>query len=208
MKRRSTLLASTGLLGLGLAGCASQPRTLPVVVLERDYFGSGLPKESRRFVNTASPVTDEIKARARVVYWRVSTPPGIRAESHERHVATVLDALQRLGVQRLVSNDELQALLQAHGVKFSFDREPDPSEWPLAESKLGPFMALRVEYGFLHGSRRYVRIQAQDSSKGRVLFDGSYDTIIWSDVKGELFYPAMNLYANWINDQLRLRPAT
>ncbi len=208
MKRRNTLLASVGLLSLGLAGCASAPRTLPTVVLEKDYFGSGLPKESRRFVSTASPVTAATASAAKVVYWRVSTPPGIRAESREQHVATVLDALQRLGVQRLVSNTELQALLQVRGVKFSFDREPDPSEWPLAESELGPYMALHVEYGFLHGSRRYVRIQAQDSSQGRVLFDGSYDTIIWNDVKGELFYPAMNLYANWINDQLRLRPGS
>ncbi|WP_300552616.1 hypothetical protein [Limnohabitans sp. Rim8] len=37
--------------------------------------------------------------------------------------------------------------------------------------------------------------------QGRILFDGSYDTIIWNDVKGELFYPAMNMYANWINDK-------
>jgi len=207
MKRRNTLLASVGLLSLGLAGCASTPRTQPLVALDKDYFGSGLPKESRSFVTTASPVTAATTARARVVYWRVSTPPGIRAESREQHRATVLGALQRLGVQRLVSSAELQTLLQARGVKFSFDREPDPSEWPLAESELGPFMVLHVEYGFMHGSRRYVRIQAQDSSEGRVLFDGSYDTIIWSDVKGELFYPAMNLYANWINGQLRLRPA-
>jgi hypothetical protein len=76
----------------------------------------------------------------------------------------------------------------------------------LAEIELGPFLVLNVDYGFLYGSRRYVRIQAQDSTQGRVLFDGSYDTIIWNDVRGELFYPAMNLYANWINDKLRLRP--
>ena len=206
MNRRRTLLTTLGLLNLGLAGCAGQSRTMPMVVLEKDYFGSGLPKEDRRFVSTATPVMVATAARAKVVYWRVATPPGIRAESREQHVSTVLNALQRLGVLRLVSSTELQTLLQARGAKFSFDREPDPSEWQLAEGELGPFMALHVEYGFLHGSRRYVRIQAQDSSQGRVLFDGSYDTIIWNDVKGELFYPAMNLYANWINDKLRLRP--
>lgn len=206
MKRRRTLLTSLGLLSLGIAGCAGKPRTMPMVVLEKDYFGSGLPKEDRRFVKTASPVTEATAARAKVVYWRVSTPPGIRAESREQHVATVLAALERLGVRRLINSTELQTLLQTRGAKFSFDREPVPSEWQLAENEIGPFMALHVEYGFLHGSRRYVRIQAQDSSQGRVLFDGSYDTIIWSDVKGELFYPAMNLYANWINDKLRLGP--
>lgn len=206
MKRRIILLIALGLLNLGLAGCANQPRTMPMVVLEKDYFDSGLPKEDRRFVSTTSPVTAATAARARVVYLRVSTPPGIRAESREQHVATVMHALHRLGVQRLVSSSELQTLLQVRGTKFSFDREPDPSEWPLAEGELGPYMALHVEYGFLHGSRRYVRIQAQDSSEGRVLFDASYDTIIWNDVKGELFYPAMNLYANWINNKLRLRP--
>lgn len=206
MKHRRTLLTTLGLLSLGLGGCANQPRTMPVVVLAKDYFGSGLPKEDRRFVNIANPITAAAAARAKVVYFRVLTPPSIRAESREQHVATVLNALQRLGVRRLVSSAELQTLLQARGAKFSFDREPDPSEWPLAENELGPFMVLNVEYGFLHGSHRYVRIQAQDSTQGRVLFDGSYDTIIWNDVKGELIYPAMNLYANWINDTLRLRP--
>jgi len=206
MKHRRILLTALGLLSLGLGGCANQPRTMPEVVLAKDYFGSGLPKEDRRFVNIANPMTAATADRAKVVYFRVSTPPGIRAESREQHVATVLNALQRLGVRRLVSSTELQTLLQARGAKFSFDREPDPSEWPLAENELGPFMVLNVEYGFLHGSRRYVRIQAHDSTEGRALFDGSYDTIIWNDVKGELFYPAMNLYANWINDKLRLRP--
>jgi hypothetical protein len=153
----------------------------------------------------ANPITEASAARAKVVYFRVSTPPGIRAESREQHIATVLDALRRLGVLRLVSSSELRTLVQARGAKFSFDREPDPSEWSLAEKELGPFMVLHVEYGFLHGSRRYVRIQAQDSTQGSLLFDGSYDTIIWNDVKGELFHPAMNLYANWINDKLRLR---
>jgi hypothetical protein len=206
MKRRRTLLTALTLLSLGVGGCANNPRTMPMVLLEKDFFGSGLPKEDRRFVSTTSAVTAATAARANVVYWRVSTPPGIRAESREQHVATVLNALQRLGVRRLVSSSELQTLLQAQGAKFSFDREPDPSEWPLAENELGPFMVLNVEYGFLHGSRRYVRIQAQDSTQGRVLFDGSYDTIIWNDVKGELFHPAMNMYANWINDKLRLKP--
>lgn len=206
MSRRSIVLSAFGLLGLGLVGCASQPRTMPLVVLEKDYFGSGLPKEDRRFVSTASPITVDTVARARVVYWRVSTPPGIRAESREQHVATVLNSLQRLGVQRLVSSSEMQTMLQERGTKFSFDRLPDISELPLAESELGPFLSLHVEYGFIHGSRRFVRIQVQDSSKGLFLFDGSYDTIIWNDVNGELIYPAMNLYANWINDKLRLRP--
>lgn len=206
MMCRRSMLTALGLLGLGLAGCANQQRTMPMVALEKDFFGSGLPKESRLFVSTASSVTAATATSAKVVYWRVSTPQGIRAESREQHVATVLDALQRLGVRRLVNSSELQSLLQARGAKFSFDREPDPGEWQLAESELGPFMAVNVEYGFLYGSRRYVRIQAQDSSQGRLLFDGSYDTIIWNDVKGELFYPAMNLYANWINGTLRLKP--
>ena len=206
MKHRRTLLTALGLVSLGLGGCANQPRTMPEVVLSKDYFGSGLPKQDRRFVNISNPITAATAARAKVVYFRVSTPSSIRAESREQHISTVLNALQRLGVRRLVSSREMQTLLEARGAKFSFDREPDPSEWPLAERELGPFMALHVEYGFLHGSRRYVRIQAQDSTQGRLLFDGSYDTIIWSDVKGELFYPAMNLYANWINDKLRLRP--
>jgi hypothetical protein len=205
MKRRRTLLTALGLLSLGLGGCASQQRTMPIVVLEKDFFGGGLPKEDRCFVSIANPITEATAARAKVVYFRVSTPPGIRAESREQHVATVLDALRRLGVLRLVSVSELQTLVQARGAKFSFDREPDPSEWSLAEKELGPFMVLHVEYGIVHGSRRYVRIQAQDSTQGSLLFDGSYDTIIWNDVKGELFYPAMNLYANWINDKLRLR---
>lgn len=158
MKRRIILLIALGLLNLGLAGCANQPRTMPMVVLEKDDFDSGLPKEDRRFVSTSSPVTAATAARARVVYLRVSTPPGTRAGSREQHVATVMHALHRLGVQRLVSSSELQTLLQVRGTKFSFDREPDPSEWPLAEGELGPYMTLHVEYGFLHGSRRYVRI--------------------------------------------------
>jgi len=199
-------MAVMALVGLGLPGCSSQPRTMPRVVLEKDYFGHGLPKEDRRFVNTAAPLTTAITASAQTAYWRVSTPPGIRDASREQHVATVLDALRRLGVTRFISSSEMQDLLQAQGAKFSFDRETDPSEWKLAESKLGAFIAVHVDYGFLHGSRRYVRIQAQESSQGRLLFDGSYDTIIWNDVKGELFYPAMNLYGNWVNGKLRLMP--
>jgi hypothetical protein len=195
-----------GLLGLGLAGCASQPRAVPRVVLEKDYFGNGLPKEDRRFVNTVVPITQTIAASAQTVYLRVSTPVGIREGSREQHLATVSDALRRLGVRRLINSGEMQALLQAQGAKFSFDREPTPSEWKLAEGELGPFIAVHIDYGFLYGSRRYVRIQAQESSQGRLLFDGSYDTIIWNDVKGELFYPAMNLYGNWINGKLNLIP--
>lgn len=200
------MMVSIGLVGLGLSGCSSQPRTMPRVVLEKDYFGHGLPKEDRRFVNTAAPLTTAIAASTQTVHWRVSTPPGIRDASREQHVATVLDALRRLGVKRLISSNEMQKLLQTQGARFSFDRESDPSEWKLAENKLGPFMTVHVDYGFLHGSRRYVRIQAHESSQGRLLFDGSYDTIIWNDVKAELFYPAMNLYGNWINNKLKLRP--
>lgn len=206
MKRRKILLTGLVLLNLGLGGCATQSRTMPMVELAKDFFGSGLPNENRAFVSIADPITEATAVRAKVVFYRVSTPPGIRPESREQHVATVLNALQRLGVRRPISSSELQTLLQARGVKFSFDREPDPSEWPLAEIELGPFLVLNVDYCFLYGSRRYLRIQAQDSTQGRVLFDGSYDTIIWNDVRGELFYPAMNLYANWINDKLRLRP--
>ncbi|HOI67501.1 MAG TPA: hypothetical protein PLD03_12965 [Thiomonas arsenitoxydans] len=101
----------------------------------------------------------------------------------------------------------MQTLLQQRGVKFSFDREAAPSEWPVAERDLGPFIALHVEYGFGYGGRRYIRIQAQHSTSAQLLFDASYDSVIWGDTSRELIYPAMNLYAKWVNGRLRLLPA-
>jgi hypothetical protein len=185
------------------AGCASTQRTMPHVELARDYFGTGLPNRERCFVSVAAPVNE---AMGKVVYLRVSTPPGIRPESRQQHIETIRNALQQMGVQRILTAAEMQVLLQKRGVKFSFDREPDPAELSVAEDELGKFMALHVEYGFSHGSRRYVGISAQDSTRATPLFEGSYDTIIWSDVNRELIYPAMNLYANWIHGHLKLVP--
>lgn len=202
MKRRSAILFISIL--LAISGCSTTKRTVPYVELAKDYLGSGLPKYERRFVDVAKPVDASV---GRIVYLRVSTPPGIKVESRNKHIESVEGSLRKIGVERIVTHDEMQHLLQDGGVKFSFDREPDPSEFLVAENKLGKFLVVDVNYDFWYGSSRYVRIKAQSSSDFSVLFDGYYDSIIWSDVYKELFFPAMNIYANWIHGTLELKAA-
>jgi len=198
---RRFLFFSTVISGMSL-GCAGTKRNILYVDLEKDYFGFGLPDQDRCFVTNLENVSADIGS---TVYLRFSGPVGSRAELNQKRAAVVADAIQKLGVKRLLTSADLQRVLVNQGVKFSFDREPDPEEWVIAEKQLGPFIALHVEYGIVHGSRRYIRVRAQKSSSAKILLDAVYNKIIWNDVDSELIYPSMNIYANWIDGRLRLR---
>jgi hypothetical protein len=126
----------------------------------------------------------------------LATPREIDASKLEY---VVRSALAHMGMKHILNADELRELIKSVPDLAQMDNFATAAAQQRISRRIGPILGIEVvsPFPYVHPT---IRMRVVDMSKGVELVSIEFSTTVWLDVESEVYYPVMNAFKIWVDE--------
>ncbi len=111
----------------------------------------------------------------------------------------VRSALAHMGMKHILNSEELRQLIKSVPDLASIDDFSSAEAQQRISQRIGPILGIEVvsPFPYVHPT---IRMRAVDMSKGVELVSIGFSTTVWLDIESEVYYPVMNAFKVWVDE--------